>query len=136
MYYLGTPAQFLYGLKDTACKENGALVVVAVVIAVGIACHETVVEIVVVVNEVYLHAGCLQRCHLDDQRVVSVVNDEVHARQTDNFVQLVTSFIYVAPFGCEDSDLLAKVLCCLWQVEAYACHRRFGDKWSDFLSYE
>ena len=122
VYDFRAPTQFLYCLKNAACKEDGALVVVAVVVAIGVAGHLTIVEIVVVVNEIDLHSGRLQRCHLDDERVVCVIDDKVHARQAYYLVQLVASLVYVAPLWGENPDLLAHVLCCLWQVAANGGH--------------
>ena len=32
-------------------------------------------------QEVYLHAGCLNGCYLYDQRVIGIINDEIHTRK-------------------------------------------------------
>ena len=32
-------------------------------------------EEIFIINEVYLHAGCLNGCYLYDQRVIGIIND-------------------------------------------------------------
>ena len=68
-----------------------------------------------VVDKIYLHSCCLQRCNFNNQRMVGLVDYKVHTRETYHFVQLVTSFVYKAPFRGENPYLAATLLCVLRQ---------------------
>ena len=110
MYDVGFPTQLLDGFNGTAHEEDAALVV-----QFGRKfCFQTFVrialEIVVVVNEVHLHSGGLQCGNFDNQRVVGVINNQVHTRETDNFMQLVASFVDASVFWHECSHFVASFL--------------------------
>lgn len=69
--------------------------------------REARVEVVIVVDEVYLHTCRLDRGNLDDERVIGIVNDEVHAGESYHFMQLVSAFVDISPFGHKRSDFSA-----------------------------
>ena len=75
-------------------------------------------EEIVVVDEIDLHASRLDGCYLDDQRVISVVDDQIHSREADNLMQLVASLVDVAEFRHKRSDLATSFLNALRQVSA------------------
>ena len=76
---VGSPAQFLYRFEYAACIEDCAFGVVCILITVFIVKHLPLVEVVVVVDEVYLHACGLNACHFDDERMVRIVDDDVQS---------------------------------------------------------
>ena len=62
-------------------KEDGSFAVVFIFLAVLVACHLALHEVVVVVDEVHLKACLRNGGYLDDERVVGVVDYKVHARK-------------------------------------------------------
>ena len=56
-----------------------------------------------------VRAQCWYRSHLDDKRVVGIVNDDIHACQAYHLVQLIAALIDVAPLGHKGSDLMSFV---------------------------
>ncbi len=108
MDYAGIPAEFADGLNDAPGEENGAFVVFGGVVfyfELGIYGCGRVVEVVVVVNKVDLHSRRLQSGYLDDKRMVGVVDDYVHAGETDYFVELVSALVDTAVFRHESTHL-------------------------------
>ena len=79
MDHIRSPSELLYGLKYTAGEEDGSLSVVGEEFAVLILVYAFAVEIVLIVNEVYLHSGCGYGCDLDYERPVDIADDDVHA---------------------------------------------------------
>ena len=130
----GGPAQFLDRLQHAAGEEDGPFVVVREIIALGVGQHGLAREIVVVVDEVDLYAGCRDRGHLDDQLVIVVVDDEVHAREADDLVQLVPALVDAAVAGHEGADFVSVFLHCLRQRTAKPGTLRFGKIGGDFLT--
>ena len=59
------------------------------------------------VDEVDLHPGCGDGSHLDDERVVGVVDVEVHPAETDDLVELMTALVDDAETGHENADFAA-----------------------------
>ncbi len=127
------PAQLLDGLEHAAGIEDGARVVVFILHPLVVHHLQPVLEIVVVVDEIDLHAGRLDRSHLDDERVVGIVDDKVHARQPDYLVQLVPAFVDVPPLGHERPDFSSPFLNGLRQAPAHARHLGLGHIRSNFL---
>ena len=81
MDHVRRPVEFSDGLDDAAREEHGAVVVILIEILVAFGDGELPLrEEVVVVDEIDLDSRLLNRCHLDDQRMVSVVDDHVHTR--------------------------------------------------------
>ena len=110
MNHVGTPAQFLHRLEHTARVENGALHVVRIFLIILIKHHLTLVEVVIVVNEIHLHTGRLNRSHLDNQWMVRIINDNIHTRQTNHLVQLVAALVDISPAGHKRANLVATLL--------------------------
>ena len=116
---VGHPTQFLHRLQHATCEEDSAFTIVSIVFALLIFLHQALAEVVVVVDEIHLHLCRLYRGDLDDQRVVGVIDDQIHARQAYHFVQLSTALIDDAPFGHERADLVAALLNGLRQFPAH-----------------
>ena len=81
------------GFKDASGKEDGALIIVGNKLVFGIKPRDLLFEIVLVVYEIDLHPGRGNGSHLDDQRVICVIDVEVHSAQADDLMQLVTALI-------------------------------------------
>ena len=110
VYHFGHPAQLLHRLQHTPCIEDGPERIVLVLLPL-LVCHgKTLVEEVLVVDEIHLHACRGNGRHLDDERVVSVIDDEVHAREADNLMELVPAFVDIAPLGSERTYLTSMFL--------------------------
>ncbi len=73
-----------------------------------------VLEILVIVDEIDLHARSLQRSDLYDERVVGVVDLKVHSRKADYFVKLVATLIDTAVFRHECAHFETVFLHFVW----------------------
>ena len=108
------PAQFLDRFEHAAREEDGALVVVGEPPCI-VGKHRLAREIVVVVD---LHAGGRDRRHLDDELMVVIVDDQVHARKPDHLVKLVPPFVDATVTRHERPDLVSPLLHRLHQLPA------------------
>ena len=134
---VGRPALFFHRLDDAAVEEHDAVVVVFAEFAVIIVrCVFLLREEVVIVDKVDLHSGFLDGSHPNDEGVVGLVDDEVHARQPDHFMKLVATFVNVAIARHEDPDFLSFFLSGLGQVPPYQTLRSLRQVGSDFLMYK
>ena len=133
---VGLPSELAYRLEGATAEEEQSLV--------GISQHVvTVVEhalaldgVFLVVDEVDLHACCWDRSHLDDELVVAVVDDEVHAGEADDFMQLVLAVVYLAEFGHEDPDFASHFLRSCGQVASKDGFLVLGRERCNFLIYK
>jgi len=98
--------------------------------------HRLSLEIVFIVNEVYLHSGLLNRSNLDNKRVIVIINDEIHPAESDYFMQLVSSFINNAKPRHKCSDFPSFLLCSLWKVPANPTNVTVGKIGNYFLTYK
>ena len=80
--------------------------------------------------------GLLQGSDLDDQGVVGIIDDDVHAREPDHLVQLVAALGYHAVFGHEGTLLDAMLFDALGEQAANLRQAPFGNVGRDFLRYE
>jgi len=133
MDHVWSPAKLLYCFQNTTTEENCAFIIISEISSVLVCQSGFALEIFIIVDEIDLHAGRLYGCDLDYQRMVVVVNDEVHARETYHFVQLVPPFIHIAEARHEGSDLSTPFLYSLRQVSADHAHVTFGQVWGYFL---
>lgn len=104
------PAQFAHRLQNSAGEEDGALVVVRDQFVLGIKPSHFLLEVVLVVDEVYLHPCRRDGGDLDDQGVISVVDVEVHAAKTDDLMKLVTALVDDAKARHEYADFAAPLM--------------------------
>ena len=123
MHDRGTPAQPLDRLEHAARKEDRAFVVVGEPPLI-VRQHRLAGEIVVIVDEVDLHAGRGNRSHLDDELVVVVVDDQVSSRQPDHLVKLVAALVDTTVRRHVRPNLVPPLLHRLHQLPAQ--HRLFG----------
>lgn len=68
--------------------------------------------------------------------MVVVIDDDVHAAETNHFVELVAPFVYGSEFGHEGSDFEASFLHSLRERASEFCSLSRGDIGSDFLADE
>jgi hypothetical protein len=129
------PAQFLDRFQYAAGEKDGPFVVVLKVVVRAVGQHRLAREVVVVVDEINLYARRGYRRHLDNQLVVVVVDDEVHARQPDNLMQLVPALVDAAVAGHEGADLVPAFLHCLRQRTAKPGTLRFWKIGGDLLTH-
>ena len=133
MHDAGFPTKFFHRFDGSAGKKYAAFVV-CFRRQVGFQSFvRSALEVVFVVDEIYLHSCWLQRGDFDDQRMVGVVDDQVHAGKTDHFVQLVSAFVYTSVFGHECAHLEAPFLDSFRNFQSGFCHFRFGEIRHDFL---
>ena len=96
MYDVRRPPELLDRLQDSARKENRTLSVVFEEFPVLVAVDLLAVEIVFVVNEIHLHPGSGYGSNLYHKRPVYIVDDYVHSREADDFMQLVLPLVDAA----------------------------------------
>ena len=114
MNHVWSPSELLHCLQDTAGKEDRSLAVILEELAAFIAVDALAVEIVLIINKVYLNSGGRNRCNLDHKRSVDIVDDDVHSRKTDHLMKLVLSLVDTAVSRHECSDLFLTLLNTLW----------------------
>ena len=108
------PTHLADRLDDGTHKEHAALVIVIRRTVHLQLIDATAGKIILVIDEIDLEMGLLQGCHLDDQRVIGIIDDDIHAGQTDHLVQLVTALGYHTILGHERAFLDALFLDTLW----------------------
>ena len=134
---VGRPIEFLHRFDDATGKEDTAIVVVVAKHAFFVI-HQVLLlrEEIVVVDEINLHPRLLDGGHFDNQRVVRIIDDEVHAREANHLVELVAAFVDDTVTRHEDSDFLTAFLCGLRKIATNEAHRRFRQIGCDFLMDE
>ena len=126
MHQVGFPAELAHGLDGAAHEEYRAFVidlgpVHGLELRRGVA-----VEVVVVVDEVYLQARGLECGYLDDEGMVRIVDDDVHSRETDYFVKLIAAFVDGTVFGHKTSNFRSFFLKSLRKTAAEFAQRCVG----------
>ena len=107
---VGLPGQFADGLEGAATEEEDALVVGGLEETFFVESVAVAAEILLVVDEVDLHPCRGDRAHFDDELVVAVVDNEVHAGEADDLMELVFSFVDVIESGHKDADIATQLL--------------------------
>ena len=97
--------------------------------------HSLALEVLVVVDKVDLHARRWNGRYLDDERMVRVVNQEVHAGKTNHLVKLVTALVNFAKTRSENANLSSLLMHCLREISAYRAHLGRGQEWYNVLRY-
>ena len=113
------PVQLLDGFNNSFGKENRPFVIVREQIPVLIGKNRLSPKIFLVVNEVDLHALLGDRGHFDDQGHVHVVDDQIHSRQTDYLVQLMSPLIDHSKSRHEHPNLGTLVMHLLWHFKSH-----------------
>lgn len=97
--YIGTPAKFLHGFQYTTRIEDSAAVVVVILYAVFVHSLHPILEIIIIIDEIYLHTCGLDRSYFYNKGVVSIIDNQVHTGEANHFVQLVPALVNVSPLG-------------------------------------
>ena len=128
------PVEFLHRFDDATGEEDATAVVVLAKHAL-LVIHQVFFlrEEIVVVDEINLHSRFLDGGHLDNERVVGVVDDEVHTRKANHLMELVPPLVDDAVAGHENPDFLSAFLCGLGQITTDEAHRGFRQIGCDFL---
>jgi len=79
MHDVRRPAQLHHGFHHALVKEDHALVVVAEKRAIIVAEHIFAVEVVLIVQEIYLHAHVWEGGHFNEQGRIVVAHGDVDA---------------------------------------------------------
>src|SRR5512135_230971 len=116
MNNVGGPSQFLHSLDHSAGKEEGTLVIIIELLAGSVSHSMFSLEIILVVDEINLHPGRLYGCDFYDQRMIGVVDDEIHPGKPDHLVQLVPSLVYAAIARHKCPNLFPSVLNSLREI--------------------
>ena len=122
MDYIRCPSELLDSLKYSSCEEDGPLAVVCKELSVFVAVDALAVEVILVVDEIYLHPCGRDGRDLDYQRTVDIVYDYVHSGEADNLMKLVLPFVDASVARHERTNLLFPFLNALRQISSY-----FGD---------
>ena len=77
--------------------------------------------------------GLLQGRHLNNQRVVGIIDDDVHARQPDHLVKLVATLGNHSILGHESALFNSLFLNTLRQYSSDLGQTALGYVWSNFL---
>lgn len=107
---VGLPGELADGFEGAAAEEEDALVVVGVEVAFFVVGDAVFGEVFLVVDEVDLHACRGDGADFDDELAIAVVDDEVHAGEADDFMELVFAFVHGAESRGEDADVAASFL--------------------------
>ena len=96
--YIGTPAKFLHGFQYTTRIEDSAAVVVVILYAVFVHSLHPILEIIIIIDEIYLHTCGLDRSYFynkkaykdepsfrDAKVVFSVYEDDFKNTLSDDF---------------------------------------------------
>jgi len=116
--YIRTAAQLSDGFNNSPGKENSPFVIVLVLVAGSIGHSVLALEIIIVVDEIDLHACTLNGSYLYDEGMVGIINYQIHPGKADNLMKLVSSLVNGAITGHECPDLLPPFLYALWQITA------------------
>ena len=100
------PTQLTHRLQYAATKENRALIVIGIFTAFIFVTLATG-EVIIVVDEVYLHPCSRNRSHFDEERMVGIIDDEVCAAQANNFMQLITPLVNLSQLGHKRASLIS-----------------------------
>ena len=134
MHDIRAPAELLDRFEHAPGKEDRPLVVIRKKRSVFVPDHGLAVKIVLVVDEVNLHAGRRNRRDLDNQLMIVVVDDQIHSREADHFVQLVAALVDQPVTGHEGPNLVSSFLHPLRKRPAQYGHIGFRKIRRDFLT--
>ena len=99
-----------WGLEGAAAEEEEALVGVGQGTVAAVEHALAFDEVFLVVDEVDLHACRGDGAYLDDELVVAIVDDEVHAGKADDLMELMFAVVHLAEFRHEDPDFASNFL--------------------------
>ena len=114
------PAQFSDCFQNAASEKNRALIIACDQFVLVVKSRDFFLKVLLVVDKVHLDAGRGYRGHLDYQRVVRVVDIEVHPAEANHLVELVATLIDDAEAWHEHANFTAFLVYSLRQVAGCA----------------
>lgn len=134
---VGRPVELFHRLDNASGEKDTTVIVVGTEHAFLVIHHVLPFrKEIIVVDEVDLHPGFLDGGHLDDEGVVGIVDDKVHARQADYLMELVAALVDNTIMRHEDPNFLTIFLSGLGQIPAHKTHRSLWQIRGDFLVNE
>src|SRR5690554_1715688 len=101
------PVQFLYGFHYAFCKEDRPFIIIGKGIPILIRKSSLPFKILIIIDKIYLNALSWYGSNFYDQGHVHIIDHQIHPRQSDHFVQLMSSFIDIPEPGHKNPDLAA-----------------------------
>ena len=77
--HIGRPTKLFNSFQNSATEKDRTLIIVCKEFAFVVSHNGLTLEVFFIVDEVYLHASRLNRGHFDDEWMIGIVNNEVHA---------------------------------------------------------
>ena len=134
MHDIRHPTQFFDRFEHTPRKENRPFVIVGEETSLSVAQREFTLKVVLVVDKIDLDTGRRDRRDLDNQLMVVIVDDQIHARKADHFVKLVPPLVDKSVTRHESADLITSFLHALRQSPAQCRHIIFSKIWRYLLT--
>ena len=107
---IGLPAQFLHRLHGAVVEEDCALVVISAVCAKHVSVGIQALKVIVVIHKIHLNTRRVHGRHLDNERMVGIVDRDIDAAEPYHLVQLISALVDGAEPGHEDAHLVALCL--------------------------
>jgi hypothetical protein len=93
MYHVGRPSEFTNGFYGSFTEKNHSVLVIIIEFSGLVLKHEFSLEEFFIIQKIYLEPGSWQRSNFDDQRVIVIIDDDIHTGQPDDFVKTMPPFI-------------------------------------------
>src|SRR5690606_32160902 len=90
------PVKFLDGFDDTSREENGAFIIINKSISFVISIKLLSLEILIIINKINLKSFAWQRSYFYNQRLVKIINNNVHPGKTNHLMKLKFTFADLA----------------------------------------
>src|SRR4030043_428784 len=116
MYNIRCPPQLFNRLDNTPGEEERTFIVVFKFISGSIGNNMLSLEIIIIIDEINLHSGTLDRSNLYNKRMISVVNNQVHPGKPYYLMKLIPPLINTSVPGHKSTDLLPLFLNSLGQI--------------------
>ena len=90
---IGAPIEFFYRFKDSFGKKNSPFVAIGENALFLLFFTSLSAKIFVVINKIDLKAFFGHRSYFNDQRLIDIIDHQVHTGKPDHFVQLMAAFV-------------------------------------------
>ena len=78
--YIRTPTKLLDGFQYTTGIKNSTFAVIFIFLTLFVGSHQTVLEIIIIIDKIDLTARSLNRSYFNNQGMISIIYDDVHSR--------------------------------------------------------
>src|SRR5690554_5350523 len=110
MNNIWSPVELFYSFDYAFGKKYGPFVVVLIQLSIFIGIRGLSLKIIVIVNKINLNSFLWDRSHFYDQWHVHIIDDKVHSRKSNHFVELVPSFIDITIARHKNTNLSASTV--------------------------